>query len=278
MATPLQSILVTGASTGIGRAIALDLAEEGHQVFASVRKPEDATALESANKNIIGLLFDVTDEAGVQKGFRAARERREAGRPFSIINNAGIAVPGPIEDIPLADLRRQFEVNVFGAIRVTQVFLPLVRENKGRIVNMSSVAGLVTTPFLGVYSSSKFALEALSDALRRELAAEGIKVLLIEPGLIATPIWNKGLEGPRPQISEHYQQPLGRFLRSIERSVKSALPVEVVSEAVRRALFEDEPPARQVVAALPLRLQIGLEKVLPTKWADKLMVKHLFGR
>lgn len=277
MSTPLQSVLITGASTGIGRAIALDLARSGHQVFASVRKAEDGADLEKSDANIIAVLFDVTDEDALQKGLKVVRERLLPERCFSLVNNAGIAVPGPLEDIAPAEFRRQFEINVFGAMRVTQVFLPLIRETKGRVVNMSSVSGLMTPPFLGAYSASKFALEALSDALRRELGAQGVKVLLIEPGLIQTPIWNKGLNAPKDFVSEPYRKAIDRFMRSIERSVKTALPVDFVTDAVRRALLEDDPPARQVVASITTRLQLELAGRLPSKWADRFFVKYLFA-
>ncbi len=282
MTTPRHSVLVTGASTGIGYAIATDLAKSGHQVFASVRKPEDAKRLEADQSNITPVIFDVCDEAGIQSAFKSISGRLAPDQPFSLINNAGIAVPGPLENLPLADFRRQFETNVFAALRMTQVFLPLIRETnrkKGRIINMSSVSGKMTTPFLGAYSASKFALEAISDALRRELGHEGIKVLLIEPGLIQTPIWGKGEASLNLAVSDQYQKPFQRFVKGVAKNVdRFALPVEVVNEAVRRALFEDHPPARQIVASLPIRLKVELGALLPSQWIDRLLVGDLFRK
>lgn len=281
MSVAPRSILITGASTGIGHALAIDLARSGHQVFASVRKADDAKKLEAENSNIVGVIFDVCDEAGLQSAIKTVRERLLEGRALDLVNNAGVAIPGPLEELPLAEFRRQFEINVFGALRVIQVFLPLIRgENggpRGRIVNMSSVAGRVTAPFLGAYSASKFALEAMSDALRRELGHEGIKVLLIEPGMIATPIWGKGQAVFDFPLTDRYRKPLERFIHGTAKMVeRSALPVEVVTEAVRRALFEDEPPHRQLVAGLPMRLRVGLASLLPSAVMDRMIVRDLF--
>jgi NAD(P)-dependent dehydrogenase (short-subunit alcohol dehydrogenase family) len=276
MNTSRQTVLVTGASTGIGKSIVQYLAESGHQVFGSVRSAEDAKSLEELHPGIVALRFDVTDEAAIKNALAVVQEKRNVNQPFSLINNAGIAVPGPLEDLPLHDLRRQFEVNVFGVLRVTQIFLPLIRESQGRIINMSSVAGLMTSPFLGAYSASKFALEALSNALRHELSEQNVKVLLIEPGLIQTPIWEKGLTSPTSQVSAHYQIPLKRFMRSIERRLKGALSTDAVTDAVACALFEEDPPVRQVVASLAMRLQIEIGSRLPTKIADRLLLQDLF--
>jgi NAD(P)-dependent dehydrogenase (short-subunit alcohol dehydrogenase family) len=280
MFRPLHSVLVTGASTGIGYAIAVDLAKSNHQVFASVRKTEDAKRLELENSNIIGVVFDVCDDAGIQAAYKTIRSRLVSGQTFSLINNAGIAVPGPLESLPLIEFRKQFETNVFGALRVTQVFLPLIREAssvKGRIINMSSVSGLMTAPFLGAYSASKYALEAVSDALRRELVHEGIKVLLIEPGLIQTPIWGKGEHTVEMPMDERYRKPYQRFVKGMAKRVeRQALPVDLVTESVRRALFEDEPPVRQIVASVPMRMQIQIGSLVPEKWMDRLIVRDLF--
>jgi len=280
MSRPLISVLITGASTGIGYALAVDLAKSNHQVFASVRKAEDAKRLEAENPNIIGVVFDVCDEAGIQAACKAIRSRLVSGQTFSLINNAGIAVPGPLESLPLNDFRKQFETNVFGVLRVTQVFLPLIREassSKGRIINMSSVSGRVTAPFLGAYSASKHALEAISDALRRELAHEGIKVLLIEPGLIQTPIWGKGEHTVEMPMAEQYRKPYQRFVKGMAKHIeRKALPVDLVTESVRRALFEDDPPVRQIVASVPMRMQIQINSLVPEKWMDRLIVRDLF--
>ena len=270
------SLLVTGASTGIGRAIALDFAREGHQVFASVRKDSDARSLTTENAEITPLVFDVTDGNGIRRGVEAVERLLKLGQPFSLINNAGIAVAGPLEELPMADFRRQFEINVFGALETTQAFFPLVRKDKGRIVNMSSVSGLMTMPFLGAYCSSKFALEALSEALRQELSAEGIKVLLIEPGPIQTPIWDKNFTAARTEVSARYAGAVARFEKLVRKLAVSGLPVERVVVAVRRALLETAPPERQVVTRLQGRLELEIGRRLPSRWLDKIVVSQLF--
>lgn len=189
-----QAVVITGAATGIGAACANRLAHTGFHVFAGVRKTEDGAALQQAiGDQVTPLLLDVTNGEQIAAAQAAVTtmvgERGLAG----LVNNAGIAVGGPLEFMPLDEFHRQMEVNVYGALAVTQAFLPLLRQAKGRIINMSSIAGLAASPFLGPYAASKFALEALSDALRLELHPWEIEVVLIEPGNIATPIWQKGL-------------------------------------------------------------------------------------
>ena len=192
------AVVVTGASTGIGEACAQLLAEKGFMVFGSVRKTADAERLKARfGENFAPLFFDVTDAEAV---LRAAKEVENwlSGRTLAgLVNNAGIAVPGPLLHVPIADLRRQLEVNLIGQMQVTQAFAPLLGARDpqggppGRIVNMSSVAGRIARPFFGPYNASKFGLEGLSDALRRELTVYGIKVVVIQPGMISTPIWDK---------------------------------------------------------------------------------------
>jgi short-subunit dehydrogenase len=275
------SVLITGASTGIGRGLALDLASEGNQVFASVRSRKDGDLLMKDGPSIIPILFDVTDEKAVLESVADVRSRIEKSHTFSIINNAGIAVAGPIEDLSIGEIKHQFDVNVFGALTVTKSYLPLLREQsprgqKGRIVNISSVSGLVSSPFLGPYSASKYALEAFSDALRREMLGENIKVLLIEPGPIQTPIWQKGLGGGRATISARYEKPLARFEAQILKSVATALPADRVTDAVREALFSSHPRARQIVTGFQQRMQIEMARLLPTQWIDSLIGRQLF--
>ncbi len=271
------SILVTGASTGIGRALVEKFASDGHQVFASVRKPEDGDSLNALAGEIIPLFFDVTDTEAVFRCAKEAEHKRYRDRAFCIVNNAGIAVGGPLEILDLKDFKRQFEVNVFGVFAVTQAFLPLVRAMEGgRIVNMSSVSGKFASPFLGAYSSSKYALEAYSDALRRELAVDDIKVLIIEPGPVATPIWDKGLKMPRPEGAKRYEQALDRFERYVDHIVKRALEPKHVVRAVERALLENDPPLRQIVTSIASRAEYQLMNLLPDKWIDKALVQQLF--
>jgi NAD(P)-dependent dehydrogenase (short-subunit alcohol dehydrogenase family) len=271
------SVLVTGASTGIGRTIAIDLAKRGHQVFASVRRNEDADQLMKDNEGIIPVLMDVTDQSTIEAACKFIERRRDPSRPFSVVNNAGIAVAGPIEAVPLDDIRRQFEVNVFGLIAVIQIFLPLVRDGGGRIVNMSSVSGIFASPFLGIYSASKYAVEAISDSLRREVAAQGVKVVVIEPGPIRTPIWEKGMQVPRPD-HERYNDAIDRFERIVHEVVKTAIEPQAVADAVRKALEDSNPSVRTIVTTFSKKIGAKLANLAPVKLVDKLTVRQLFGK
>ncbi|NJM09918.1 MAG: SDR family oxidoreductase [Bdellovibrionaceae bacterium] len=181
-----MEILLSGASTGIGRAAAIQLARKSHSVWAGVRSQKAFDDVIKANvKGLQPVFLDVCDEKSIVEC--VSQIKKKAGVLHGLVNNAGIAVGGPVEAVKLEDWRRQFETNVFGQVRVIQECLPLLRESKGRIVNVSSIAGKISSPFLAPYSASKFALEAISDSLRRELQRHGVKVVVVEPGPIATP-------------------------------------------------------------------------------------------
>ena len=184
--------MITGASTGIGRACALDLDGRGFRVFAGVRKDEDGERLRSERPSIEPLRIDVTDAGQIA----AARDRvsEEVGTAglAGLVNNAGIAVPGPLEHLPIDEFRRQMEVNLVGQVAVTQAFLPLLRTARGRVVNIGSIGGRVALPMLGPYAASKHAMEGISDSLRRELRPWGMQVSIVRPGPIATDIWESG--------------------------------------------------------------------------------------
>ena len=180
-----KSVVITGASTGIGAACALHLDQWGWRVFAGVRKQGDAEALRAqGSARLTPVSLDVTDTVSISTAASAVAGAVGAAGLAGLVNNAGIVVPGPIELLPLSDLRRQLEINVVGQVAVTQAFLPLIRAGRGRIVNMGSIAGRMATPFTGAYGASKFALEALTDALRLELQPWGISVSIIEPGAV----------------------------------------------------------------------------------------------
>ena len=182
------TVVVTGASTGIGEATALHLRELGFDVRAGVRKDEDAERLRVARGHAAAL--DVTDADSIASAAAEVGDAPLAG----LVNNAGIAVSAPLEFVPIDELRRQLEVNVVGQVAVTQAFLPALRRGRGRIVNVSSIGGRIALPLAGPYAASKFALEAVSDSLRREVAQFGIEVSVVEPGGVKTPIWKKGTE------------------------------------------------------------------------------------
>ena len=270
-----RSLLVTGASTGIGQACALAFDREGWTVFAGVRREADGKALAAqASSRLAWLLLDVTSHAQVA----AARDTIEAAcrdRGLdAVVNNAGIAIAAPIEFVPPAELRRQFEVNVFGLVDVTQAFIPLLRKAKGRIVNIGSIAGRVTTPLVGPYCASKHAVEALSDALRLELAPWGIHVSVIEPGAVATPIWEKGtaemqdrLAAMPPETLELYGPLIRGFSRIVKGTPRRADQPEAVVRAVRRALQSRTPRPRYVVGR-DAKIRLVLQSLLPRRWMD----------
>ncbi|HUF64361.1 MAG TPA: SDR family oxidoreductase [Gemmatimonadaceae bacterium] len=249
----VPAFVVTGASSGIGEACALRLAELGYRVFAGVRNDEAAGRLRSRAPDLLTPLhLDVSDAGSV----RAAAARVATGTGGAgldgLVNNAGIAVAAPLEFLPLDALREQLEINVVGQLAVTQALLPLLRTARGRIVNMGSISGRVALPFVGPYTASKFALEALTDSLRVELRPWGIHVAIVEPGVIATPIWKRSLaafdtmlERMPPQVVELY----GPAMRVV-RSRVSRLPgasTEGVVQAVVHALTARRPRARYLV-------------------------------
>ena len=249
---------MTGASTGIGFDASRELVAHGFHVFGTVRREEDGAAL--ARIGATPLLLDVTDQASI----RAARDqvsRLLSGASLvGLVNNAGISGGGPIELLDLDDFRRMFEVNVIGTIAVTQLFLPLLKQARGRIVNISSVSGQIAPPFMAPYAASKFALEAVSDCLRRELDAFGVDVIVIQPGIIDTPIWKKGAEQDLSRFRDTpYYQVLKRMSENAASVAQHAIPPSRVSRAILHALTARRPAARiPVVRNLLLHRLRGL--------------------
>ena len=187
-----KAVLVTGASSGIGKECALRLASSGFRVFAGVRKNEDGEQLKAgASGSVTPVLLDVTDSASIANAAQSISRGLGAGGLHGLVNNAGIAVAGPLEMLPPEALRRQLNVNVVGQIAVTQAFLPMLRAARGRVIIMGSILGRLALPFVGAYSAAKFALEALAESLAMEVRPFGVSVSIIEPGNIATPIWSK---------------------------------------------------------------------------------------
>jgi NAD(P)-dependent dehydrogenase (short-subunit alcohol dehydrogenase family) len=241
-------VVVTGASSGIGAAIARELATRGFRVFGTVRRLEDGRALAAAR--VVPVILDVIDAASIGRA-RVEVERALAGTPLGgLVNNAGIPAAGPLELYPLEELRRVLEVNLVGAVAVTQAFLPLLKAARGRIVNISSVAGRGALPFMGPYAASKFALEAVSDSWRRELLPFGVRVIVIEPGNFRTRIWDKAaaLDLSRYRGSA-YEPVLERFSRGAVRRGAQAPPPDRVARIVAQALVARRPPIRVVVSA-----------------------------
>jgi NAD(P)-dependent dehydrogenase (short-subunit alcohol dehydrogenase family) len=247
-------VLVTGASTGIGRATAEELERRGHTVHAGTRD-----------------WLDVTSAADIA----AAVER--VGPLDALVNNAGIAVTTPVEHAPLDQLRRQLEVNVVAQIAVTQAFLPALRSAGGRIVNLSSISGRMALPLYGPYAASKYALEALSDSLRRELRGSGVRVILIEPGAIRTPIWRKGVadadaiwEGMPAEARERYGTLQQKIRGFAERAAEEADPPETVARVIADALETPRPRTRYLIGR-DARIQAALARVLPDRALDAVL-------
>jgi NAD(P)-dependent dehydrogenase (short-subunit alcohol dehydrogenase family) len=277
------AVVVTGASTGIGRATALRLARLGFDVLAGVRRDADGERLVSdASGALTPLSLDVTEAGSIEAAAVEVERAAGAAGLRGLVNNAGVAEPGPVELLPLEDLRRQLEVNVVGQIAVTQALLPLLRRGRGRIVNVSSVGGRVSTPALGAYSASKFALEALSDSLRMELRPWGIDVVVIEPGSIRTEIWHRGekqaesLMERLPEAQRALYAPLVAGMRRLSaRTQERAIAPEHVAERIARALTTRRPRTRYVVGA-DARVQMALHAALPDRAYDAL-VRRLLG-
>jgi NAD(P)-dependent dehydrogenase (short-subunit alcohol dehydrogenase family) len=273
---------MTGASTGIGAACVSLLVEKGFVVFATVRKEADAAALAARHgASVIPLLFDVTDADAVAVAARDVEARLEGETLAGLVNNAGVAVPGPLLHLPIDDFRRQIEVNLVGQLRVIQAFAPLLgageqrRGAPGRIVNMSSVAGRFAAPFMGAYNASKFGLEGLSDALRRELMVYGVDVILIEPGMIATPIWDKAEETDLGMFAgTAYAAPARRMLKWLVEEGRRAPGPEVVARAVLRALTDERPPVRIPVVGNRFT-DYTLRGLLPARLMDWLTARRL---
>lgn len=271
-----KAVVITGASSGIGELCALSLAARGWQVFAGVRNPVDGQKLiaKAANKQIYPLILDVTKAATVVESAKQVRYQLGAHGLAGLVNNAGIAVAGPLEFIPIEQLREQMNVNFVGQVMVTQEFLPLLRRESGRIVNMSSVSGRIAFPMLGPYAASKFALEAFTDSLRVELRPWGIHVACVEPGAVKTPIWEKSHEAQRellemmpPQAYDLY----GEIITAVQKRARPNRGAEVrpVVDAVVHALTSRRPKARYVVGRAT-KMALWLER-LPVRWRDWLI-------
>lgn len=274
----MKNVLITGCSTGIGYACAAHLAGT-FCVLAGVRKPEDAVRLRrELGENVTPLLLDVTSQAQIEDA-HAFIERKCAGELYALVNNAGYALSGATELLPLADLRRQFEVNIFGPVALTQKLLPALRRGRGRLVMMGSSSAQIAMPFAGAYSASKAALDSLTTALRAELAPD-VKVVNIEPGAIETPIWSKvdeayekfsaTLPGGAAALYRHKAEHMMNFVR--HKVTQRAISAELVAHAVETALTAENPKPRYVVGRAA-KLQAASKRFLPESVLDRLLAK-----
>ncbi len=269
------SILITGASTGIGFACAEYLTQQNMHVFAGVRKEQDAENLQSEIGNsVTPVMLDVTDTESIQQALAIVEKQVNHKGLTGLVNNAGIAVSGPVEGVKIDDVRRQMEVNLIGQVAVTQAFLPLIRQATGRIINMGSIGGRSSTPFYGIYSASKFALEAITDSLRVELRPWGIHVAIIEPGAIKTPIWDKS-EGVSEQFTEAIQSLYGKQLDQMEkinRSLnKNGISTQEVAKAVHHASTHQNPKNRYIIGS-DANQRVWIER-LPDRLRDWLFAR-----
>lgn len=256
MAKQLRSVVVTGVSSGIGLATAKSLLGAGFRVFGSVRKDEDARRVSSElGERFTPLVFDVTDEKAVKTAAARVRSALNGQTLAGLVNNAGIAVAGPLVYLPIADFRNQLEVNLTGVMVTTQAFAPLLGVDRslkgkpGRIVNLSSVSGRRATPFLGPYAASKFGLEGLSAALRQEMLVFGIDVIVVAPGMVSTPIWDKANElDVEPYATTAFASPIENVRFMAVKQGKAGLPPDKIGDVIRRAVTARFPKPRYEVS------------------------------
>ncbi len=270
--------VVTGTSSGIGEACALRLDQSGFRVFAGVRREADGATLRGrASDRLTPILLDVTDAESISSAVRVVTAAVGPAGLAGLVNNAGILVAGPLEFLPVSEIRKQFEVNTIGQIAVTQAFLPLLRHGQGRIVNMGSVGGRLAMPFIGPYNASKFAMEAFTAALRIELRAWNIPVSIIEPGFIATPLWERSLASADAMLEtfpHEADQLYGELIAATRESYmkvgKPGIPADAVARTVVEALTAARPKTRYVVGR-GTNLQTVLLASLPDRLRDFLI-------
>lgn len=277
----MRSVVVTGASTGIGWAIAKFLVGRGYCVFGSVRKQADADRLKGElGANFTPLLFDVTDEAAVLAAARQVREALGGETLAGLVNNAGIAVAGPVLELSADEFRRQMDINVIGPVIATQAFGPLLGADpslkgpKGRIVMISSVAGKNGNPLSAPYCASKHAIEGLSESLRRELMLFGIDVIIVAPGAVKTPIWSKA---EQIDLSVYQNSPylpaLNKVMAFMMKLGETGLPAERIAEVVFEALTAAKPRVRYQIS--PDRMRHFMMATLPKRAVDRIIAKRL---
>jgi NAD(P)-dependent dehydrogenase (short-subunit alcohol dehydrogenase family) len=275
---PTGTVLVTGASTGIGEATVLHLKTLGFDAIGAVRKDEDAERLEG--RGVRTVRIDVTDADLIA----TARDELADIALAGLVNNAGIAVAAPLEFLPIDRLRQQLEINLIGQVAVTQAFLPALRRARGRIVNVSSIGGRVALPLAGAYNASKFGLEGVSDALRRELRPQGVDVIVIEPGGVKTPIWKKGGElademlADAPPEADRLYGPMIEAVRALTERIDRETGSEPreVAEVIGTALTSDRPRARYLVGS-DAKLRARMSRVLPDRVMDRMIGRALRG-
>ena len=274
-----QLAVVTGASSGIGQATARVLATRGFHVLAGVRREPDAEQL--ADENLEPVIVDVTDPVQIAAIADRVANDRESRPLRALVNNAGIAVNAPVEAIPMEEWRRQFEVNFFGQVAVTQALLPALLSVRGRVVNVSSIGGRVAGPTYGAYSASKFALEAMSDVLRREVERFGVQVIVVEPGAVATPIWSKGIATAqelvaqmRPEHQTRYRDLIAAALERAQAASKDGIDPADAARTIADAIDAAKPRTRYLVGR-DAKLMARIAAILPDRAVDRLIARNL---
>jgi NAD(P)-dependent dehydrogenase (short-subunit alcohol dehydrogenase family) len=279
-----DGVVVTGASTGIGNACAIHLDRTGFRVFAGVRKDEDAERLRSqASERLVPVKIDVTDSASIRAAADQVAEALAEERLAGLVNNAGIAVSGPVEYLPIDEIRKQLEVNFIGQVAVTQAFLPLLRRSHGRVVNIGSVGGEVALPFLSPYAASKHAIEGFTDSLRREVEPLGMSVSVVRPGAIQSSIWERGnaaadevLASVPPEALEVYGDAVRGARAAANKRAQEAIPAQEVANVVEHALTDEKPKTRYVVGRVG-KAMVVLERWLPDRVFDRLVARAMRG-
>jgi NAD(P)-dependent dehydrogenase (short-subunit alcohol dehydrogenase family) len=277
-------VVITGASSGIGRATALHLDRLGFRVFAGVRREPDAASLRrEASPRLLPLLCDVTDAASLQAAAKSVTAELGGAGLAGLVANAGIGLGGPLEFVPLDDLRHQLEVNVVGVVATLQAFLPLVRNARGRVVIVGSDSGRLAAPFAGPYAASKFAVEAIADALRLELAPFGVQVALIEPGAVATTIWDKTQRyadealARLPEAAQRlYAEGIASVRERLAERARDAAPPEGCARAIERALTARRAPTRTLVGT-DAKIVGLVARFLPDRLRDRLVTRIMAG-
>ena len=277
----MRSVVISGTSTGIGWGTAKVLIANGFRVFGSVRKTSDARRLTAEfGDRFVPLIFDVTDEAAVNAAASDVRRTLAGERLAGLVNNAGVAVAGPLLELPTEEFRRQIEINLVGVVIVTKAFAPLIGTDPqltgspGRIINISSVGGRIGNPFVAPYNASKFALEGLSESLRREMLLWGIDVIVIGPGAVSTPIWSKAEQiDTTPFRNSPYAPALDRLRAYMLKLGENGLPPERVGEVVLQALTAAKPKVRYAITPNPVRDWIM--RNLPKRFIDRMIGKRL---
>ena len=279
----MRTVLVTGISTGIGRAITAELIEKNFYVIGSVRRAEDAKYFEDKFPNQFkSIIFDVTDKDAINQSVPIVKDFLKQNNTYlcSVINNAGIALGGPVRYLDIEVFKKQFDVNYFGLINVTKAFLDLLIDSnthplKNKIINIGSISGKRSYPFVAPYTSSKFALEGFTDSLRRELLIHNVDVVLIEPGPIKTAIWEKVPDiDDNPFLNTEYEIPLKKFFKGYLQMGANGLNPDIIGNKTVEILSRNNPKTRYVITPNKFRDYL-IPGFLPDRWVDKMIGKML---